>query len=76
MEKNTNNYYIEKFSNANKLQKIDFLKKINLTKDETTLHFLITCLSDEFWSVRKIAADRIKEYGEAVIPFLSNALNS
>ena len=48
MEKNTNNYYIEKFSNANKLQKIDFLKKINLTKDETTLHFLITCLSDEF----------------------------
>ncbi len=76
MEKTNNNYLIEKFSRANKAQKIEIVSKLAINRDEATVHFLITCLTDEFWSVRKVAADRLKEYGDAIVPVLSGTLNS
>jgi HEAT repeat protein len=76
MEKENNNYLIEKFSRANKGQRLEILGQLAINRDEATVHFLITCLTDEYWSVRKVAADRLREYGEAIVPILSGTLNS
>jgi len=75
MEQNSQ-YYVEVFSSAGKDKKLDLLNKIAIARDENTLQFLVTCLADEFWSVRKTAADIIKSFGDLAVPALSGALNS
>lgn len=75
MEQNSQ-YYVEVFSSAGKEKKLDLLHKIAIAKDENTLQFLVTCLADEFWIVRKTAADIIKDFGDLAVPALSGALNS
>ena len=69
-------HYINLFPTASKEKKLDLLNKIAENKDESIIQFLISCLSDESWPVRKLAADIIRSYGEIVIPPLSAALNS
>lgn len=76
MMENNNLYLIDQFTNAVKDKKLDLLQKIIAQKDEKTLQFLVGCLGDEYWPVRKAAADGIREYGENAIPILSAALNS
>ena len=76
MEANNNQIYIDKFSTANKQKKLDLLEKVRPTRDEATLQFLIACLSNEYWLVRKKAAEILKQYGESIIPILANTLNS
>lgn len=75
MEQNTA-YLIDIFGNSDKDKKIDLLTRISKDKSEKTLQFLINCLADEHWNVRKNAAEVITTYGEAAIPALSAALNS
>jgi HEAT repeat protein len=75
MEHNSQ-FYVEAFSSATKQKKLDLLRKISSARDENILPFLVTCLADEFWIVRKTAADVIKEFGEAAVSALSGALNS
>lgn len=75
MEQNSQ-YYVEAFSSASKQKKLDLLRKISIARDENVLQFLVTCLADEFWIVRKTAADIIKEFGDNAVPALSGALNS
>lgn len=69
-------YYVEAFSSASKQKKLDLLRKISIAKDEGVLQFLVTCLADEFWIVRKTAAETIKEFGDSAVAALSGALNS
>lgn len=73
---NSSQYFVELFASATKQKRLDLLHKIAVNKDENALQFLITCLADEFWSVRKAAADTIKEFGDLAVPVLSGALNS
>ena len=68
--------YIDLFSTSSKEKKLELLSKIAEYKDENILQFLIACLADEYWPVRKSAADIIRSYGEVVIPALSASLNS
>lgn len=75
METNTT-YLIDIFTNSSKEKKLDLLEKIGKDKNERVLHFLVNCLADEHWIVRKQAAKYIKEYGETAVPVLSSALNS
>lgn len=69
-------HYINLFPSSSKEKKLDLIAKIAECKEETTLHFFISCLADEYWAVRKSAADVIRTYGEVAIPALSAALNS
>ena len=69
-------HYINMFPTASKEKKLDLLSKIAENKDETIIQFLISCLADEYWPVRKNAAEIIRSLGEVVIPALSSALNS
>ncbi len=69
-------HYINLFPTASKEKKLELLNKIAENKDESLIQFFISCLSDEYWLVRKNAADVIRTYGEIVIPALSAALNS
>ncbi|MBU1109007.1 MAG: HEAT repeat domain-containing protein [Candidatus Riflebacteria bacterium] len=76
MENSSNQYYVELFSAASKEKKLDLLARITAKKDETLLQFLVTCLADENWIVRKTAAETLKSYGDAAVAVLSGALNS
>ncbi len=76
MENSSNQYYVELFSAASKEKKLDLLERIKSEKDENILQFLVTCLADEHWSVRKAAAEIIKSYGDSAVNVLSGALNS
>lgn len=77
MEIESNNqFYIDKFPNSDKQKKLELLDKIKPLRDEQTLQFLITCLSDEFWLVRRKAAEILKGYGDSIVAILSGALNS
>ncbi len=67
---------IEQFQLADKDRKLRLITEIASVKDEGILQFLVTCLGDETWLVRKMAADLIFEYQEAALPALSAALNS
>ena len=69
-------HYINLFPSASKEKKLDLLNKIAENKDESIIQFLISCLSDESWPVRKSAADILRSFGEVVIPPLAAALNS
>ena len=64
-------HYINMFPTASKEKKLDLLSKIAENKDETIIQFLISCLADEYWPVRKNAAEIIRSLGEVVIPALS-----
>jgi HEAT repeat protein len=75
MEQNLN-YWIDIFGSSDKDKKIELLGKIANNKTEPALGFLVNCLADESWTVRKAAAKHIQNYGEAAIPVLSSALNS
>ena len=67
---------IENFSSFDNSKKIESLAQITAQKDPAILQFLVNCLGDESWATRKIAAEKIKEYGEPAISVLSVALNS
>ena len=69
-------HYINMFPTASKEKKLDLLNKISEYKDVNSIQFLISCLSDEYWPVRKSAANILKDFGEIVIPPLAAALNS
>ena len=71
-----NQRYIDLFPTSSKDKKLELLSKLAESKDPSILQFLISCLSDENWPVRKSAAEIIKSFGEMVIPALSAALNS
>ncbi|GAB4274312.1 MAG: hypothetical protein Kow0029_14560 [Candidatus Rifleibacteriota bacterium] len=73
---NSVTYWIDQFGNSTPDKKIELLVKISREKNEKILHFLVNCLADESWNVRKTAAEKIEEYGEAAVPILSSALNS
>ncbi|NCB37798.1 MAG: hypothetical protein EOM80_03435 [Erysipelotrichia bacterium] len=73
---NNSQYYVELFASASKQKKLDLLRKISANKDENVLPFLMSCLADEFWGVRKAAADIVREFGDQAIPVLSGALSS
>lgn len=73
---NNSQYYMELFATSSKDKKLDLIPKIAEEKSEHILQFLIGCLADEYWPVRKLASDLIREYGEAAIPALSAAMNS
>ncbi|HNX77055.1 MAG TPA: HEAT repeat domain-containing protein [Candidatus Rifleibacterium sp.] len=73
---NSSQYFVEMFASATRQKRLDLLRKISARKDENALQFLITCFADEFWIVRKTAAEIVKEYGEAAVPVLAGALNS
>ncbi|MBQ2594545.1 MAG: HEAT repeat domain-containing protein, partial [Candidatus Riflebacteria bacterium] len=73
---NTCQHYINIFPSSSKEKKLELLTKIATYNDLDNLQFLISCLSDEYWPVRKNAADIIRKLGEPVIPALSAALNS
>ncbi|MDN5279073.1 MAG: hypothetical protein PWR01_3038 [Clostridiales bacterium] len=75
MEQNLN-YLIDIFGNSAKERKVELLAKIAKDKSERVLQFLVNCLADESWIVRKKAAEYIKEYGDTAVPILSGALNS
>ncbi len=75
MEQNIN-YLIEIFGNSDKEKKVELLKRIARDSSEKTMQFLINCLADEHWNVRRAAAELINSHGEAAIPALSSALNS
>ncbi|MGM0598813.1 MAG: HEAT repeat domain-containing protein [Candidatus Rifleibacteriota bacterium] len=75
METNTT-YLIDIFANSSKEKKLDLLEKIAKDKNERVLHFLVNCLADEHWIVRKHAAQYIKEFKDEAVPVLSSALNS
>ena len=69
-------YLIEIFGNSTKEKKIELLNRIGRDKSEKTLQFLVNCLADESWGVRRLAADLISSFGEPAVPVLSTALNS
>ncbi len=73
---NTCQHYINIFPSSSKEKKLELLAKIAAYNDIDNLQFLISCLSDEYWPVRKNAAEIIRKLGEPVIPALSAALNS
>ena len=73
---NSSQYFVEMFASATRQKRLDLLRKISARKDENALQFLITCFADEFWIVRKTAAEIVREYGEAAVPVLAGALNS
>ncbi len=73
---NSSQYFVEMFSNAGRQKRLDLLRKIAAKKDENALQFLVTCFADEFWVVRKAAADIVRSYGEVAVPVLAGALNS
>ncbi len=76
MENSSNQYYVELFSAASREKKLDLLDRIKTEKDESILQFLVTCLADEHWIVRKTAAEILKSYGDSAVSVLSGALNS
>ncbi len=75
MEQNIQ-HLIETFGNADKDKKNQIIKKICQNKSPVILQFLVNCLGDESWMVRRFASEKIAEYGEEAAPVLSVALNS
>lgn len=75
MEQNTT-YWIESFGNCPREKKVELLAKITGESSEKVLQFLVNCLADENWNVRKKAAEHIEKYGDSAVPTLSSALNS
>lgn len=76
MEPSSFQYFIDVFATANKEKKITLLERLAQQKNEKLLQFLVGCLADEHWVVRKAAAQHITEYGEEAATILSGALNS
>ncbi len=73
---NSSQYFVEMFASATRQKRLDLLRKIAAKRDENALQFLISCFADEFWVVRKAAAEIVKGFGEAAVPVLSGAINS
>ncbi len=73
---NSSQYFVELFASATRQKRLELLRKIAAIKDENALQFLISCFADEFWVVRKAAADIVKDFGDAAVPALSGAINS
>lgn len=69
-------HYIDMFPSVSKEKKLELITKIAEAKDVNSLQFFISCLSDEYWPVRKTASDAIRAFGEIAIPVLSAAMNS
>ena len=69
-------HYIDIFPSSSKEKKLDLIGKIAIEKNVNSLQFFISCLSDEYWPVRKASSEVIKSFGEIAIPALSAAMNS
>ena len=69
-------HYIDIFPSSSKEKKLDLIGKIAIAKNVNSLQFFISCLSDEYWPVRKASSEVIKSFGEIAIPALSAAMNS
>lgn len=76
MEESSLQYFIEAFAEADKERKIDLIDRICKHQNEKVLHFLVSCLADEHWIIRKRAAEHIEIYKENAASVLSSALNS
>lgn len=71
------NKYYELFTNANKDQKHQYLDEIEKRPaNEELIPFLIDCLADQTWSIRKHSAKILQNYGDKAFLPLSNSLNS
>lgn len=75
MEQNTQ-YCIDIFNESDKETKLKLLRRICRQKDNDILQFLVNCLADRDWVIRKFAAGQIKSYGSEAVSSLSLALSS
>jgi len=73
---NSSQYFVELFASATRQKRLELLRKIAAIRDENAMQFLVSCFADEFWVVRKAAADIVKDFGDAAVPVLSGAINS
>lgn len=76
MEESSLQFFIDAFNKSDKERKIDLLIRIAANKNEKVLNFLVNCLGDEHWIIRKTASELIEKYGQQATFALSNAITS